>query len=532
LAQAAADETAASVANAAYQRATLAELQAVSGAAEGAIGVVYGDNDDRGTYRYISAAWVYESATLPQVDERVVTIEGAIEPAPTEQTRALVVADPEGNTALELSGDGAEFSTAGATLRRNVDTSVDLERLDGLGLSIQLTESGVSIGDAEQIVAPPDITWAVSDIDGFAALATHDDGSVQFGGLRTAANEDGGVDILTPDGSLFYNAQSGIAGLTFEQVDRDDIEVAWADSEGFFAFAIKPDGSVLGTGFATGGGGDDTGAYSLAEINARNAANLAYSVQVARTGNTTAQRPTAAFNHFLNDGQSLSTGLTSWPSLTRTAPFQGNLMVGNSVNRSGASGWVGVGDNDLHPMVATVLNGSGVLVTPEEQALLSPGTSYRGETPLEAALTVLRQAWNDKFGVEDDLTRKFIGSCVGFGGQDVAALSKGGLYYDWVTDCATLGKAAATAASGTYAVPALLWIQGEQDYFNGTTKADYKTILKQLVADIRADVQVAIAGQSRPFMVVTYQTGGSYTEDGLDLAIGMAQVELMQEEPE
>lgn len=536
LAKAAADNAAASVANAAYQRETLVELQAVSGATEGQLGVVYGTGTDRGVYRYLSGAWVYESDTLPGVETRVGVVEGAIQPAPAEQSRALVVADEEGNTALELSGDGAELSTAGATLRRNVDASVDLERLDGGGLSLRFTADGVSIGDAEQITAPPDVMWGVSDPDGFAALATYTDGSVLFGGLRTVANDDGGVDILGPDGSPFYRAQAGIAGQQFEEADRDDIVIGWADDAGFIAFAIKADGSVLGTGFSAGdgGGGGSDGQYSAAEIAARNASNLAYSASVARTGNTTAQRPTAAYNHFLGTGQSLMLGAEGWPSLTNTPPYGGNLTIGLSVHRGGAS-WSGFLDNNFHPLQARVcgLADPFTLLDASEQAALTPGDDPAGETPLEAALTFLRRSWNNHYGVEDDLTRKFVGSCVARGGQTIAELSKPSFNWDRVIACATLAKSITTGLGASYCIPAVLFMQGENDYGDGTTKEAYKAGVKQYVADLRSDVQVAIAGQTKPFLFVTYQTSGRFLGSyDQNLAVSMGQLELALEEPD
>ena len=66
----------AAVANAAVRRATLAELQSVTTAATGAVGEVYGEEANNGTYRWSGSAWALVSrATVPSLDDRVATLE-------------------------------------------------------------------------------------------------------------------------------------------------------------------------------------------------------------------------------------------------------------------------------------------------------------------------------------------------------------------------------------------------------------------------------------------------------------------------
>lgn len=537
LAKAAADNAAASVTNAAIPRETLVELQSLSGVTEGQLGVVYGAGDDRGVYRYLSDAWAYESDTLPGVEIRVGAVEATIQPDPAEQDRSVVIVDAEGNTSLEMSGDGSEFRVAGTAVRRNPDASVDIERLDGAGLSLRITQSGVQVGGAEQVTAPPGVIWAVADQNGFAALALHADRSVQIGGLRILPGEGDAIGVRLPNGAALIDDIAGVAGMTFEQIVRDDIAIAWADPEGFFGFALRLDGTALGTGL--GDSGTDPGAggqYTEAEIAARNASNLAASAQVARSMDTTAQRPVFRYNLFPSYGQSLSVGFEGWPALSTAPRFTGNLMLGQSVHSNefpGAGTWSPMIDGDFRPLVATVRGGTGSLLDAAAQAALTPGDANNGETPLEGAMAYLRRGFLDAVSLSEDATRQFVAAVCGVGGTSIAELSKGASpeLYQRVLQCAAAVKAKADALSGTFGIPAVLWLQGEQDYTDGTSKAAYKALLVQLVADIRADVQVAIAGQDRPFVFVTYQTGGSYASDANALAVAQAQLELSQEQP-
>ncbi|GGJ14324.1 hypothetical protein GCM10011320_21950 [Neoroseomonas lacus] len=469
--------------------------------------------------------------------DRAIATADSIRGDPTEQTIALAVVDDTGNTALELTGDAKEFRVAGAALRRNDDASVELLRHDGVGFSVKLTGDGVQVADQEHVAAPPGIQWAVADGDGFAGMALLTDGTAQIAGLRIGPTDAGGVELRTPAGDLFYNAGDGIGGLTFSTMARDDVAVAWVDAEGFIGFALRPDGTAIGTGL--GGGSTDPGAggaYSDTEIQARNAANLARAAQVARNTNFTGQRPTATYNHFISYGQSLSIGQEGWPALTVTAPFAGVLSHGLSIRSNGSAGtsvWTPYGSDAFSPLVATVTNLlNSAILTPVEQAALTPGSGEAGETPLEAALISLRRAWNNARAVEDDPDRLFVASATGSGGKSLAELSKPSAWHSRIVDCAAKVRAKALALGGTYCIPAVIWLQGEQDYADGTTKEGYKAGLKQIIADLRADMQVGVAGQDKPFIFMTYQTGGSYSNDALNLAVGMAQFELMLEEPD
>ncbi|MBW6400752.1 hypothetical protein KPL78_23025 [Roseomonas sp. HJA6] len=522
LARSAADSTAASVTNAAIQRATLAEMQAVTGATEGQLGVVYGVGDDRGQYRYLSGAWTREGPTIPDLVDSVDAVAEAVRSDPDVAGIAFAVVDETGAAALTLSGDGTVLATAGAELVRGDDASVLLRRADAIGGSLHLTAEGVDLGAAAVAEAAGPAGVRVVDESDYAAIAVAEDGSGHIGALRIEADgtlRGPGGDALIPS----------LGDLSYETVGRDDLVVGWRDDEGYIGVALLPDGTLV-----SGAASADNAAYSASEIAERNARALAYSAQIVRLGDEDVQRPVAAYNHVLGYGQSLSVGAQGFPALTTAQPYPGLLTLGQSVHTRnvGNNAWAPFGASAFLPLAAQVLKGGRLeLLSGAEQAALAPSDGNWGETPLEAASLAFRRAQNNAWGAADDAARQIVVSACGYPGLSVASLSKGNGYYGRVTDCATAAKAVAATAGGDYCVPALIYLQGEQDYVIGTTRAAYKALVKQLVADIRADVQAAIAAQARPFGVFTYQTGGGFTSDAQQMAVGMAQLELALEEP-
>ncbi len=90
-------------------------------------------------------------------------------------------------------------------------------------------------------------------------------------------------------------------------------------------------------------------------------------------------------------------------------------------------------------------------------------------------------------------------------------------------------KAIADGESKTFGIGAFCFLQGEWNYNPGYggdyTREGYKAKVRQLYSDVIADF---CAGQ-RPPAMFTYQTGGTYTIDTYELAIGMAQLDMATE---
>ena len=100
--------------------------------------------------------------------------------------------------------------------------------------------------------------------------------------------------------------------------------------------------------------------------------------------------------------------------------------------------------------------------------------------------------------------------------------------YNRIREAVSKIKAIADGDSKTFGIGAFCFLQengittlGGGDY----TREGYKAKVRQLYSDVIADF---CAGQ-RPPAMFTYQTGGTYTIDTYELAIGMAQLDMATE---
>ena len=359
------------------------------------------------------------------------------------------------------------------------------------------------LGKAEGISVP---AMAMVDADNFAFFVAQADGS--FGTTKAHV----GAQIVATE------------NFSFES--NDSVGLALVDDEGFVSFQVEHDGSSFKARGATN------------NIDARNSTNLAMSVMARTDFNSEVQRPVCKYNHFLTVGQSLSTATEGWPALSKVQRYD-NLMFGDSVrpNSGGWSGFIPLGSATLNSMKAVVQNSTGqAILTDAEVAALAPGSGNEGESIDVGAVNHARKLFLQQFGLASDPNRLFVASNCGVSGRTIEALSKGAnpeLYLRPV-QAAQGVKNIATAQAATYCVPAIFFAQGEWNYvttYGGdVTKAGYKAALKKYRNDLVTDICVEIAGQSAPPAFITYQTGGSYTRDENDLAVGQAQLELSQEE--
>lgn len=420
---------------------------------------------------------------------------------------------PDGSTVIRSLPGGAAsvpaaFSIGGALTATGPATLGSTTIADGTGT----------------MYAGGTLAWGLADAGGNLSFGILTDGTVVCGPI-VGASFAGSVP-----------PQTTIGDATVATDARTDVVMAWVDNAGFIGFAIKADGTLLATGLASSG--TTPTVFTADEIAERNARALAIAGQTARQYEAETQRPVFGLNHFLMYGQSLSEGQEAWPALSTTQRYD-NLMLGNSVHPTSGTNttWTPIGGAVLNPLVATVRDGASGLLDAAGQAALAPGAANLGETPVEAAVNFMRKAWLDARSLTADPNRRFLASACGVSGMTIEQLSKGASpeLFNRLRTCATAAKAAATAAGLTYGVPAVLYLQGENNYdasYGGaTSKAAYKTLLLQLVADIRTDIQGTIAAQTRPFAFITYQTGAGYTRDADALSVGMAQWELSEEQP-
>lgn len=228
-------------------------------------------------------------------------------------------------------------------------------------------------------------------------------------------------------------------------------------------------------------------------------------------------------DHFIMNGQSLSTGHQSWPPLS-TENVEGNFMLGDQIwsNYGHGNSW------DLQPLVGAVCN---ELNYPAHKG--SREAAAIAECPLLGAVNHLQL----KYG-----GNKILATSVGVSGATVEELSKECDYRSYYKNFDTLVKYAkenATRSGYTINCPAIFWMQGEFNYIikgdpcglhkgenNTTAKKEYKALMLQLKDNMQNHITTTY-GQSEKPLWVTYQTGAQYTRD--KLGIGMAQLEAANE---
>ncbi|MBW9090828.1 hypothetical protein JNB91_23740 [Rhizobium wenxiniae] len=342
-------------------------------------------------------------------------------------------------------------------------------------------------------VSPPAPALVITDEQGFAALIV---GEAE--GFRV------------PAGAFYSDNRDGGAVLTV------------TDENGFIAIQARSDGQPnIGLGSSAGAVTD-----RVASLNAR---CLAVSAQTPVKYNSAVVRPYWNINHIISYGQSLERGSLSWPAV-QTNQY-GNLMLGNSVQNTNqqATDYPTFGAATLKPLVATVTSGTTLYTAAEVSAFPADQPAW-GVTPTEVAIAFVKKMWLQSLGVQQDDSRVFVPTINGRGGTQSSALQKGASpnYYGKIPDGAAKVKAAADSLSKTSGVAGIVYIQGEADYTANTAKATYKARVLQIMSDIKADTQT-IYGPSDPPAIFLTQTGGSFTNDASNLAVGMAQIELADE---
>jgi hypothetical protein len=280
--------------------------------------------------------------------------------------------------------------------------------------------------------------------------------------------------------------------------------------------------------------GRPAGDYSAHEVRERNARALALAVHQRYAVRGSAPSLAWAYNLLLVYGQSLGAGQEAWPALT-VQGIADVLMWGRCERPAGPydPAFVPVGDALLRPLVATCQRQDGTMLTAAQAAALPVNDPAYGETILPGALAFARQLHLKRRGQLADPDRKWVGVNCSVSGRNISQLMRGASpnLYQRLTD-AISGVKAATPNGSTFGVGAVMYLQGEFDYFSdagGTPSLEgYKAKMRSLFDNIGSD-SMALTGQADPPMVLTYQTGGSYTVDATGLSIAMAQLQLSEE---
>ncbi|MDX6895241.1 hypothetical protein SJZ63_07165 [Klebsiella pneumoniae] len=511
----------------------------------------------------LSAAWQYQNkagvAVLQAKQPGTAAITGTIREFPTLEA-AQADADagniPVGSTAYYRSSDDSALAVevinnAGALqptgrkmpsqktvddLLKHVETTnLIFQLVDILGYRQFYALTSGEFGTAKTIIKPDGIelegySLTVSDDNGIyienilgqRVVLVDEYGNVAPRSLRAARDGSFGTDTAMVSGNGL-NFNSG--GSRIDITGPEFLKVS--DFLGRSKTIIDASGNLVGGG----SGGDIT---LQDRINILNAENLNYYSKVRSRYNADIERLVFALSMVIWYGQSLSSNQEGYPALSKT-PYSnlGNLMLGKSPRpntRTGA-GFTPVGSAILNPLKAVVQSGDGSYVMSDaDVAALPAGSGNEGEGAV-AAVNMLRMLFLRQAALLTDPSRLLVLASCGVNGRTVEALSKGAdpELYNRIREAVSKIKAIADGESKTFGIGAFCFLQGEWNYNPGYggdyTREGYKAKVRQLYSDVIADF---CTGQ-RPPAMFTYQTGGTYTIDTYELAIGMAQLDMATE---
>lgn len=511
----------------------------------------------------LSAAWQYQNkagvAVLQAKQPGTAAITGTIREFPTlaaAQADADAGNIPIGSTAYYRSADEAtlaiEVINTSGTLQptgrkmpsqKTVDdllkhvetTNLIFQLVDILGYRQFYALTSGEFGTAKTIIKPDGIelegySLTVSDDNGIyienilgqRVVLVDEYGTVAPRSLRAARDGSFGTDAAMVSGNGL-NFNSG--GSRIDITGPEFLKVS--DFLGRSKTIIDASGNLVG-------GGSGGGITLQDRINILNAENLNYYSKVRSRYNADIERLVFTLSMIIWYGQSLSTNQEGYPALSKT-PYSnlGNLMLGNSPRpntRTGA-GFTPVGSAILNPLKAVVQSGDGSYVMSDaDVAALPAGSGNEGEGAV-AAVNMLRTLFLRQVALLTDPSRLLVLASCGVNGRTVEALSRGAdpELYNRIREAVSKIKAIADGESKTFGIGAFCFLQGEWNYNPGYggdyTREGYKAKVRQLYSDVIADF---CAGQ-RPPAMFTYQTGGTYTIDTYELAIGMAQLDMATE---
>ncbi|EOJ9581787.1 TPA: hypothetical protein ACTYTZ_000878 [Klebsiella pneumoniae] len=386
-----------------------------------------------------------------------------------------------------------------------------------------------------------DAGWVGFQVDnqmGFGTTAAYlGNGKISAGNISLSFTSDSAIRLTDTNGFwvdvITNNLEGNLSKMNFPDgsgvTGTEDAILRVLDKNGFWVDIIDNDLNLLING---GGSGDGVDYVTIQDQK-----NKSYAAEVSRRVLTRLKFPTDAYNHFIMECQSLGMGFMCWPAVSQT-PKYGNLMLGGSVRPASttANTFTPIGGTAWQPLKAVVQSvaGSAILTDADQQALARSAVN-EGESPIVGAVNGFRRHFLEAHCLNSDPSRLFVASTVGVSGQSIENLMDDTKYYNRVVECVAKAKALADGEGKTYSVTAIEFVQGEQNYANGTTKAAYKSLLGQLRNKLFSTIR-GITGQTTDPAWFMYQTGFTYTPNpatqplnAVELWVGMAQYEFCQE---
>ncbi|WP_404680405.1 hypothetical protein [Raoultella terrigena] len=446
-------------------------------------------------------------------------------------------------TWVRNAGDGSladEAINNGGTVERTGRTMPSQEAVNAVK---SLLLKSIRLGDIPGLYLAlcDDAGWVGFQVDnqmGFGTTAAYlGNGKISAGNISLSFTSDSAIRLTDTNGFwvdvITNNLEGNLSKMNFPDgsgvTGTEDAILRVLDKNGFWVDIIDNDLNLLINGGGSGGGVD--------YVTIQDQKNKAYAAEVSRRLLTRLKFPSDSYNHFIMECQSLGMGFMSWPAVSKASKY-GNLMLGNSVRPASTTNnaFVPLGVNAWQPLKAVVQStGGGTIMTDTDMQAFTREAVNEGESPIVGAVNGFRRHFLEAHCLNSDPSRLFVASTVGVSGQSIENLMDDTKYYNRVVECVTKAKALADSEGKTYSVTAIEFVQGEQNYANGTAKATYKTLLGQLRNKLFSTIR-GITGQTTDPAWFMYQTGFTYTPNpatqplnAVELWVGMAQYEFCQE---
>jgi carbohydrate esterase-like sialic acid-specific acetylesterase len=215
----------------------------------------------------------------------------------------------------------------------------------------------------------------------------------------------------------------------------------------------------------------------------------------------------AVLHLIIGGGQSNADGGGAFPALSITAeyPQDALMFIGGEL----------AGRHDNDPTIAVQPSALASFVPLLEGNLETPGSQI---------------AWTiQDLAKRDGVDYKTVSVQLGVGGQPFATIQKGTQSYANMLMAVQACVDNAAKLGATCQVDAVTWIHGETDFSIGTTLAQYKTDLVQLIDDLNLDIP-PITKQSTPITLFLNQLSNwNYNGSTSDPRIDPAQLEAANE---
>ncbi len=225
--------------------------------------------------------------------------------------------------------------------------------------------------------------------------------------------------------------------------------------------------------------------------------------------------------------------LTVSTKTSGTAPF----AVGQYLGMSGAAAGtrivsLGTGSGDVGTYEVSISQTVGSASAPR-QLLAGPGAitgGGGGQTISYSAARMFDQLLQQENGISmASLAQRQLFSASGQVGTAIAGISKGTPPFARLAADIGAGRSRSDSLGLSYAVGTVMMLEGESDYAEGTSAADFKQKFRQFLADVRSEA-LAVTGVSRPIPLLTYQTATHRKYLREVPSIALAQLEMANQD--